>query len=326
MSWQGGNWRGGYWHGARRSPKQRPAKKDKDTGKKEQQQEAAIPGYDSTLWSSSASSSRPAPTQPGVAELTRVLKTIVDAGQINLPPEAVQLLATQETVEIREEMQKEQKTLNMRRKAHNKVLRLKEALDGKHRKFQAFKQALKEQLVSETERYEKDVKELTVTIEEAEKVVAQIDKGELPVNKDKMETETVEIEDLLDDEGREKARLHAQILDSEKGKQEAEEKFIAVQQQLFAMQYQYQALAQTLSAPLGSQGPQAIPSLVPSEELPASPQMPKPKSGMTEAAGMDGRPPIAPFSRASQSRSRDGPYTESKAPCRSEVNMDGMDT
>lgn len=252
-------------------------------------------------------------------ELTKVLRTIVDAGKIEIPQDAKHLLKEQENSETKEEFQREQRELNIRRKAHNKVLRLQGALDTKKEKFKAYKAALRDQLFKETERYEQDVAGLEKAIVEAKHNLERIEQGDLGDMKDaKADMEEIELDLLLDgEEGKEKAKLHAQLASSEKEKQETQAKFEALKNQMKTMEAHYQALVQTVGTPMGSmRNPQGI-SPVPSQELQGqhSPQLPKPG----ECRDQPGTPGIGPFSRSSTPRLRAGPYTEKKLPCGTEV-------
>ena len=290
--------------------------------KKEETKEA-MPGYDSALWSTSLSASSSTTPEPSVSELTRVLKSIVETGQLKVPPEAAHLLASQEKLELKEEMQKEQRSLNAKRKAHNKVIRLKETLEGKKQKFQAYKMALKEQLAKETERFEQDMQSLKDAITEAEANLAKIERGE-HMEKDIQDVELLEIEELLGtEEGKEKAQLQAMLINSQKGQQEAEEKYTALHQQMVTMQHQYQLLAQSLHTPLSSGHARITPSPVPSQDLAHSPQLPKPAAmAVLGGPNQDGRPSIGPFTRTISPKTREGPYTEKKPPCRTEAEKD----
>ena len=140
MSWQGGSWRGGYWKGAKgRSPKGKPGQDKKPTQDKEVK--ANIPQYDAECWTggSSASSSKPSEAQPGnLQDITKLLKSVVQAGKIELPPEALAILDATDKEDTRASYSAEQKTLNAKRKAFNRVQRLREAITKKTEKFKSF--------------------------------------------------------------------------------------------------------------------------------------------------------------------------------------------
>ncbi len=319
MSWNS-NWNGGYWGGAKRSPKKKKPKTQETDKAQQKDAKSTLPGYDSDKWlSPGALRSSSSSSQPSVMELTKVLRTIVDAGKIEIPQDAKHLLKEQENSETKEEFQREQRELNIRRKAHNKVLRLQGALDTKKEKFKAYKAALRDQLFKETERYEQDVAGLEKAIVEAKHNLERIEQGDLGDMKDaKADMEEIELDLLLDgEEGKEKAKLHAQLASSEKEKQETQAKFEALKNQMKTMEAHYQALVQTVGTPMGSmRNPQGI-SPVPSQELQGqhSPQLPKPG----ECRDQPGTPGIGPFSRSSTPRLRAGPYTEKKLPCGTEV-------
>ena len=323
MSWQGGGWRGGYWQGARRSPKQAKPAVAKKKAEREQRDRPkdAMPGYDSEAWSTSLPSSSSAkPTsspEPSVSALTKLLRSIVETGQLEVPEEAKSLLMAQDTADSKEELQKEQKKLNARRKIHGKILRLKEALERKQERFKVYKAALREQLAKETERFEQDVDGIKTSLREAEETLGRMDKGDYedPANA-RMEEEEPEIDSLLDTEdAKERARLQAQLLATEKEKKEMESQFETMKSQMMTMQMQYQSAMEYLHGPQGSQRHAWTISPVASEDLSAgvgtSPQHPSTPN--------TSKPPVRPFSRSSTPRLRDGPYTEKKGPCGLEV-------
>lgn len=313
MSWNQG-WKGGYWTGAKRSPKKKPAKKDQVKGSSKGSD--ALPGYDSEAWLPSSSSSRPqsaSASTPSVGELTKLLHSIVNAGKIELPEEAKQLLQSQTISETKDNIQKDQRLINIRRKAHGKLVRLQSALESKKEKFAAYKSALREQLVKETERFDQDVEGLEKAIAEAKINLEKIEAGDFGDPKDpKDEMEEHDLDTMLDlVDSKEKAQLHALLANTEKEKQEAMDKANELQYQMQAMQAQFLSL-QALHAPLGSQRLPLNVSPVPSEDLAKSPQLPKSV--------------VRPFSRASTSRPRDGPYTELKKPCTVEANRNDQNT
>lgn len=314
MSSWNNNWKGNYWGGRKKQPR------TPQTKKKPEKPQEAIPAYDSDKWalsssgpSSSAKSSQ-STASPSVSELTKLLKTIVEAGKFELPEEAKTLLAAQADAEVKGDMQKEQKLLNAKRKAHNKLQRLKDAVDRKKEKFKVYKLALKEQLAKETERFENDLASINKAIAETELHLEQLENGMVGEKEIHMEPEEMELENLLEStDGKEKANLHAKVALAEKEKQEMEDKYEAMNAQLIAMQMQYQSLQQQLRAPMGSTANAWNISPVGSEELgsgPFSPQLPK----VQPSAKVDGpkTPLVAPFARRERSPRR---AETSKAPC-----------
>ena len=323
MSTWNNSWKGNYWGGGGR----KKAPKPQQPKRKAEKPHDELPAYDSDRWASSStlsSSSRPSQSagQPSVSDLTKLLKSIVETGQLELPEEAKALLAAQAETDAKEDIQQEQRLLNAKRKAHGKILRLKDALERKKEKFQVYKAALKDQLAKETDRFHKDVEGINKAILETESLLVQLEQGNMGEKDQPAETMEIELDTLLDNtEIKERAGLHAKLALAEKEKQEMADKYEVMNSQLIAMQMQYQHLTQSLRAPMGSQAATWNISPVGSEDLAAkgSPQMPRAER------------PIGPFTRSSTPRPRSGPYTETKTSCATEARTrnpleeDGMD-
>eukprot|EP00434_Breviolum_minutum_P008141 symbB.v1.2.007178.t1/scaffold436.1/size343649/10 len=193
MSTWNNSWKGNYWGGGGRKKIPKPQQPKRKAEKPHDE----LPAYDSDRWASSStlsSSSRPSQPagQPSVSDLTKLLKSIVETGQLELPEEAKALLAAQAETDAKEDIQQEQRLLNAKRKAHGKILRLKDALERKKEKFQVYKAALKEQLAKETDRFQQDVEGINKAILETEAQLAQLEEGNMG-DKDQP-AETMEIE------------------------------------------------------------------------------------------------------------------------------------
>ena len=309
--WSQGWKSGSYWGTPRRNPKTKGNRPKSPKPQKPEKPKDVLPGYDSEKWlpsaQSSSSQSGASEVPQNIVELTKILRTVVEAGKIELPKEAMALLSNQAEAEVKTEMQKEQKILNAKRKLMAKIGRLKDAMENKKVKFRTYKAAIKEQLAKESERFEKDLESIQEAIKKSEEALDGLEKGEFLDNKGPLE-QAMEVNDIFEiDEAQDKAKLHAQLATSEKEKKEMEDKYAVLQAQMSSMQMQYQSLTQAFSAPLGTGRHPLQISPVPSEELATahSPQMPA-------AVG------VGPFQRALQPRTRDGPYTEKKLPCGAE--------
>ena len=321
MAWGGRQWNGSYWKGTKAKPS---PKRKVDKKKDKQQPKEAIPHYDADCWvvGSSASSSKQSDgTAAGnMQDITKLLKSVVQAGKIELPPEAMKLLEDSTKEDGRATFSAEQKTLNARRKAFNKVNRLKEAMSKKTERFAAYKQALKEQLATETERFEKDMAEIKENLAKAEADLARIEAGE-PEEVTPIEVETLDTLDLFSayDHVKEKNRLEGELNKSQAHNKIMEAKYMETQRQLSVMQQQMQAMVEQVG--IGNAGltwPTSTGTPPPSQDLTgtSSPQMPA----------------IGPFTRASTARVRDGPYGKDADPkepkpskCALQANMNGME-
>ena len=301
MSWQGAGWKGGYWKGAR-TPQRKKTEQNK---KSDQAKEQKIPQYDSDCWvvgTSASSSSRPSESAGNLQDLTKVLKTVVKAGNFELPAEAMALLESSERDDTRAAFSTEQRALNARRKAFNKVQRLKDAMGKKTEKYRSFRQAIKDQLATETERYERDMEDIKKNLKLAE---AELEKIESGVVDEEMASTTPANEDMdifgAMDLVKEKDRLQAQLRLAQENSDAKEAKYMETQRnlqhQIQAMQQQMQSmLDHGMVVPTGTRS-HVWPAISPvsSQELPgvSSPQMPTVRGA------------VRPFSR---SRDRAEPY------------------
>ena len=321
MSWQGGQWKN-YWKGAKGAQKKKKENGGKG-GNKSKQATDPIPQYDAECWEvgSPSGPSRPSDAAgAGLQDLTKILQSVVQAGGIELPPEAKQILEATSLEESRSTFTTEQRQLNARRKAFNKVQKLKDALNKKHEKFKAFRQALKEQLNVETERYEKDVTELKEKIKQAELDLTKIEAGEVIAEP---------IAEILDGEDdflnsmahvKEKTKLQAALAESKANSLEMESKYMAAHKQLQEMQAQMTFLMSQIH-PGGAHNAGMIATPPPSQDLSirvdGSPQLPKPVMA------------VGPFTRMNNSRTkeRSGPYGGEKttAPSNVDNSLNGME-
>eukprot|EP00434_Breviolum_minutum_P032245 symbB.v1.2.028519.t1/scaffold3022.1/size65113/4 len=326
MSWQGAGWKGGYWKGAR-TPQRKKTEQNK---KSDQAKEQKIPQYDSDCWvvgTSASSSSRPSESAGNLQDLTKVLKTVVKAGNFELPAEAMALLESSERDDTRAAFSTEQRALNARRKAFNKVQRLKDAMGKKTEKYRSFRQAIKDQLATETERYERDMEDIKKNLKLAE---AELEKIESGVVDEEMASTTPANEDMdifgAMDLVKEKDRLQAQLRLAQENSDAKEAKYMETQRnlqhQIQAMQQQMQSmLDHGMVVPTGTRS-HVWPAISPvsSQELPgvSSPQMPTVRGA------------VRPFSR---SRDRAEPYlvdnkemkeTTSTGKCRTEAKDGGL--
>lgn len=299
MSWQGKGWNGGYWKGAR-TPQRKKAE-PKKKGEPAKDPKGSLPQYDSDCWvvgASASSSSRPSDSAGNLQDLTKVLKTVVQAGNIELPAEAMALLQSSERDDTRAAFSSEQRMLNARRKAFNKVQRLKDAMSRKTEQFKSFRQAIN----AESERYERDMEDIKKNLKQAEIELEKIESGVVDEEMPPAAPETDELDifgamDLV----KEKDRLQAQLQMTQEVNEAKEAKYLetqrSLQSQLHAMQQQMQMMMEHgVVAPMGTSG-SAVPacSPPPSQELPgvSSPQMPTIRGA------------VRPFSRT---RDRSEPY------------------
>ena len=148
-----------------KNPQPDGGKKPKES--KESTSAPKFPQYDAMQVGESLPSSASS-SATGEDKLKRIMKELVESNSVKLSDEAMKLLQDEDEVDFRTEMKRAQVSLNKKRKAHAKLQRLKDALQVKHEQFKLFKKSLRDQLISQQEKYEEDVTSLQASIEEAE--------------------------------------------------------------------------------------------------------------------------------------------------------------
>eukprot|EP00434_Breviolum_minutum_P031727 symbB.v1.2.028059.t1/scaffold2934.1/size84817/1 len=188
--WKGSWSAGSGGKGKGQSPKPKGGGKKKD----EKEQDIAFPAYDA-LPSSSAST---ASSGSQDTDLRQIVKALVQSSAVSLPEEAKKFLEQEEASDFRQELKKTQTQLNRRRKAHGKLLRLRETLSEKHNQYNLFREKMKEQLLSQQQKYEEDVKSLEKAILDAEQALLEIKSDEEKEDPNgPAPMETPELEDIL---------------------------------------------------------------------------------------------------------------------------------
>ena len=280
-----GSWTGNYWAGAWKSPK---GKKDKDAdkktgkgrGKAKSQDEAPqdqFPAYDSMPPGSSSSGSASAPTD---GDWKQLVKALVKTNSMVIPDDAKKLLMDEDAVDGRTELRKAQNLLNRKRKAHGKLLRLRETLADKHAQFQRFRERMKEQLLCQQDKYEEDVKSLEQAIAEAEIHLQNIEKETEDAKDEPMEGDNGPDLEAFLQMGDDKLGAQVISLDKELKQSKSETAATKTMYNLQAVQLQHymqqvEKLRQELEAkvPAGSQV--LAPGSLPSSQSPQQVRTPK---------------------------------------------------
>lgn len=300
-----------------KNPQPEGGKKSKDS--KESASAPKFPQYDAmqvgeSLPSSASSSST------GEDKLKRIMKELVESNSVKLSDEAMKLLQDEDEVDFRTEMKRAQVSLNKKRKAHAKLQRLKDALQVKHEQFKLFKKSLRDQLVSQQEKYDEDVASLHASIEEAEaalrKTVEEVEEtAPAEASTDNVEQED-DLEKMLDvQKAPEKMVLHLeeQLRESREETATTKRMFNA---QAAQMQSYMQRLEQVQSMMTSFHGQLGDGSglLPPGLSLPPTPLSPQLVRTPTLPRRND---PAAPFGRVQdpkKPRSRSRKRTTSKSP------------
>ena len=315
MSWNPNHgWRGNYWGGGRKTPK-KPAAQAKRKPERDTPKVPEFPSYDAMAVAdggasgSGGSSSAPSSTEKGLKQLVRAL---VEQNAVTLPEEAKALLQEEEETDVRLEIRRSQTMLNKRRKAHGRVLRLREALKEKHAQYQLFREKMREQLLAQQEKFEEDVKNLEKSIAEAEEILREIEK-ETDENKDEemqsLDNKEPELEQLLDISNAKSPQVVslAKALEHSKSETATTKKLYTLQtMQLQTYMKQVQQLKLELEAHQpggGTPGEIAKPLAFPS----ASPQMAK-----TPRLPRD-RDPLSRFRGTSKTDAQNSPRPRSRS-------------
>lgn len=193
-------WKGSWGATKGGKGKGSPSKKQGGQKKDEKGLELAFPAYDAAPSASSSAAS----TGDSQVDLRKLVKALAQSNSLQIPEEMKQILEQENASDFREELKSAQTLLNRRRKAHGKVLRLRETLKEKHAQYRQFRERMKQQLISQQEKYEEDAKSLEKAIAEAEEILRDIEK-ETDESKDaameSSEQPEVELEELLDMDG-----------------------------------------------------------------------------------------------------------------------------
>ena len=192
---------------------------------------------------SSTTSTSMEETNVRLKELVKSLKDFVPEKAQKLLEEAQDIFNDGED-ELRRSNKTEQVAINKRRKAHTRVLRLREALSTKQSQFAQFKDMMKQQLIKEQERFHKESEELKEAIRDAEERLQALEDGTADVQGP---TEEMELEEILGD-GPTESKLKQELEESKRSSEKAQHMFSTSQAQLKMYMDQCAQLRQMLDA------------------------------------------------------------------------------
>ena len=152
----------------------KPRTKDADTN---------FPAYDVSR--SSQASSSAGPTEDGGVK--KVLSALLKANHLEIPDELKTILQQ----DGMEELKAEQRSLNQKRKAYQKLERLKKAKSQKKVQWDTFRSDMHKHLLQEQEKFQKDQEELDLAIAKAQKDIENIENGTM------VDMESEDLEELL---------------------------------------------------------------------------------------------------------------------------------
>ena len=188
--WKTDQWSGSYWGSSSRrkkTNKQQAKGRGKGRSANEHAEKAAdhdkelFPSYDRMQVAPSSSSFT---SVDGSAEaMQKAMKSLIACNlSLNVPKEVEEALAFQEPLgkTAKDSLYTQQRMLNLRRKATNRVEKLQQALTRKGLQMNAYKEEMKQKLASELERFNKEKQEIMTALEEAKANLAKIESGAEP--------------------------------------------------------------------------------------------------------------------------------------------------
>ena len=198
MSWQsaGKQWSGSYWgtkkpKGGGKGKKKEGSESKTDKKGDKANRSAVFPSYDTMeLGGLPSSSSSSAPSDVVWQQALRSL--IVSNPGLTVPSEISAVLDGSLTEDNKKELYSQQRALNARRKATQRLERLSNALTRKKLQMQAYQEHMRLQLKSEMEKFQAEQKDIEKNIEEAKKYLAKIENGEAVTEEEEIFTDTTD--------------------------------------------------------------------------------------------------------------------------------------
>ena len=181
-----------YWGGATRKSRSnggngaKGKSKDKDKSAQDKKNEDghkdgnAFPAYDkmeipqtaaATVGTSSSS-------KDGQWAMQHVLQGLVEANPgLKLTPQLEQAIQGSKSAEAKQDLYDQQKALNAKRKASQKLERMEQALQRKRFQMEAYREQIRQQLQAEMKRFAAETKDLEEAIAMQKEIVDRLEKG-----------------------------------------------------------------------------------------------------------------------------------------------------
>lgn len=187
MSWhsKGRQWTGSVWGTKKKGGGKGKKNQEGSDSKKNQKGDKTdkgplFPSYDAMELggfgglpsSSSATASQDVVWQQALKSL------IMSNPGLTVPKEITEALEGSMTEDSKKELYTQQRALNARRKAQQRLERLQNALTRKKLQMQAYQEQMRQQLKNEMEKFQAEQKDIEKSIEEAKNHLAQIEKGD----------------------------------------------------------------------------------------------------------------------------------------------------
>ena len=188
-SWDNSGRQWSYWGskpkkgkgGTGAAPKKAAQKKGKGKSGGETSQ-SRFPGYDSMALPSQSSSTSPSFAEDSNKWQQALFELVKSNPQLTLPEEIKsQLTGVEKTMEDteKEKLYQEQRLLNAKRKAYQKLERLELALKRKKLQMVSYQEEIKKQLQMEMQRFQKETIEIEQNLKETQKLCERLEKGEM---------------------------------------------------------------------------------------------------------------------------------------------------
>ena len=180
MSWNGKQWTGNYWGQKKPKGKGKGQKSDtKDKNKEKGGDKVVFPTYDAMAVGPSQGSSSASASSGSEAVWQQALKSlIVSNPNLTVPKEVSEVLDESMTSDTKRDLYAQQRALNARRKASQRLERLQNALTRQKLQMQAYQEHMRQQLKTEMDRFRTEQKELEQKVEEAKTTLQKIEAGE----------------------------------------------------------------------------------------------------------------------------------------------------
>lgn len=173
----GAGWKGQYWGQKNRGKPQPTSKETKKEADKNK-----FPTYDAMVVNQSEQSGNSSSSASGDSVWQSALRSLLRSNPgLNIPQEIATALDEQSSgmsTEAKSELYMQQKQLNMRRKATQRIERLQAALQRKKLQVTAFQEQMKQQLKQELDKFHKEKTELETQIKDAKDYLRRLEQGE----------------------------------------------------------------------------------------------------------------------------------------------------
>lgn len=164
-------------------PKKTPTKKGKGKSDVEGNNDKFLPSYDSIPLASMPSSSASGSQGDSLMWQKALFDLVSTNPQLKMPDalkSQIQSLAPKMEDGEKEKLYQQQKLINAKRKAYQKLERLELALKRKKFQMVSYQEEIKKQLALEMQRFQKETVEIEQSIKDTQDLCARLESGDLP--------------------------------------------------------------------------------------------------------------------------------------------------